>query len=74
VDTADISAKMKRPVHEFHHSDQTRGNLKMRGAAPPLINMPLSRTQGQFKLYLFTSILYPNFQIYTSFTFLNGAI
>ena len=46
----------------------------MHGATPPLINMPLSRTQGQFKLSLFTSILYPNFQIDTSFTLLNGAI
>jgi hypothetical protein len=74
VDTADISAKVKRPVREFDQSHQTSGKLKMRGAAPPLINMSLSRTQRQFKLSLFTSILYPNFQSDTSFTLLNGAI
>jgi hypothetical protein len=50
VDIADISAKVKRPVREIDHSDQTSGNFKMRGAAPSLLNMPLSRTQGQFNL------------------------
>jgi hypothetical protein len=50
VDTADISTKVKGPVREFDHSDQTSGNLKMHGAAPPLLNMSLSRTQGKFNL------------------------